>query len=107
MLFLVGAFFTLGWIDKVRLEKASVSHKPELIYSHEKIIVKDGGSVIWESFIYEASESRRMEVIKINSEHIIEGFQGVNWKWKFHNLLLILLIVTASLVYKLIRNRQP
>jgi len=106
MLFLVSVFFMLGWIDKARLDQASLTNKPKLVFAHEKIIVKDGGSVIWESFIYSAGESRHMEVIQLNDMHIIDGFQGVNWKWEFHNLLWILLTVGVSFTYQFITERK-
>jgi hypothetical protein len=81
-----GVIFTsLGKIDKGHLDKASLSHKPELLFAHDKLLVRDGGSIYWDSLIYWAQENR-----------VGAGFQGVTWTWKFHNLIWIWLIIGGS-----------
>lgn len=108
---LIGVFFLLGWVDKSRFDKASVDHKPQLLFAHEKIIIQDGGSVIWSSFMYDAFESRRMEVTRISKDSkdevkIHDGFQGTRWSWKPHNLLWVLLLVSLSFIYRHRKSRE-
>ena len=93
-----GAIFTsLGMIDKGRLNKASLSHKPELLFAFDKGLVRDGGSIYWDSLIYSAQEYRATRAWKEDGEtKIADGFQGVSWTWKYHNLVWIWLIIGGS-----------
>ncbi len=96
-------FFALGSIDKNRLEKGTISHKPELFFSHDKALVSDGGSIYWESLIYSADENRRMRVWEEGEDtKIADGFQGTSWTWKYHNLVWIYLIIGGSFLGSLI-----
>ena len=96
-------FFGLGTIDKNRYNKASISHKPVLLFSHEKAIAHDGGSIHWDSIIYSAHEARRMRVWEEDGKQVIaDGFQGKWWMWKYHNLVWISLILLASLLCSII-----
>ncbi len=92
-------FFGLGNIDKKRFEAASLSHKPSLLFSHDKLLVKDGGSIYWESLIYSAHEGRGMRAWEEDGEtKIADGFQGIWWTWKYHNLVWLYLIIGGSFV---------
>lgn len=92
-------FWGLGLIDKTRFDKASLTHKPELLFCYDKAVAKDGGSVYWDSLFYRAWEGRQMLVLEENGEtNITNDFQGTTWTWKYHNFLWISCIVGASLI---------
>ena len=92
-------FFTCGVIDKGRLEKASLSHHPNLLFSHEKCVVRDGGSIYWRSLIYNGYEKRSMKLWEEDEELLGErDFQGIDWTWKYHNLVWLALMVGSSFV---------
>lgn len=97
-----GVFFAAGWFDKKRLQKASVTHKPNLLFSHEKLVFEDGGTVWWESIVYQAKEKRRAIVYEKDGERTTNNFQGVAWEWKYHNLGWICAIVGGSFVGSLV-----
>jgi hypothetical protein len=101
------AFFSLGFYDKSNLEKASLTHKPQLLFNHSKDIAKDGGSIYWDSRIYSASEQREMRVWEVDGEtQVAAGFQGVLWTWKYHNLVWLLMILAGSLIGSFISYRK-
>lgn len=100
-------FWGLGSIDKNRFEKASANHKPSLLFAHDKILIKDGGSIYWESLMYRATEQRRMRTWKEQGKTIVaDGFQGTSWNWKYHNLIWIWLIIVGSLISSIFTRRQ-
>ena len=109
----IGAFFTLGWIDKTRFDKASLSYEPELLFSYSKCLIRDGGSIYWDSLIYNAHESRRMRVWQEGGEtQVADGFQGTSWTWKYHNVVWISLIIGSSFIgsfvtFRKIRHVEP
>ena len=55
-------FYSLGSIDKKRLDRATITHKPSLLFAYDKLLVQDGGSIYWRSLMYSANEHRRMRV---------------------------------------------
>ncbi len=97
-------FFTLGAIDKARLEKASASHNPELLFNHARHLIEDGGSIYWESLIYSAEERRAALVYEEKGIAKVSSFQGVWWEWKYHNAIWICLIVGGSFMGSLITS---
>ena len=89
----------MGAIDKNRFDKASLSHHPELLFNHARNIVRDGGSIVWESLMYSAHEGRAMQVSSEDGEVKIEdGFQGTRWTWKYYNLGWVWLVIGGSIV---------
>ncbi len=100
-------FISLGKIDKGRLDKASLSHKPELLFSHDKMLVKDGGSIYWDSLIYRAEERRATRSwLEDRENEISKGFQGVTWTWKFHNLIWIFLVIGGSTLGSMVTRHK-
>jgi len=89
-------FVSLAVIDKHLLEKASLSHHPDLMFSHQKSIFEDGGSISWESLMYSAYENREM---KMDGS---DDFRGTRWTWKLHNLLWIWLVLGGSFIGSMI-----
>jgi len=100
---LASAFYATGLIDKARLDTSDINTRNVPIFSYRERHVTDGGSIFYESFIYSAFESRRLEVIKDKngiSLTVQSGYQGYTWKWHHHRMLLIASILAVSfLIY--------
>ena len=96
---LIAAFYAAGLVDKARLDASNADTRKVPLFSHTECYFLDGGSIGYDSFVYSAFESRRLEDVKDEDGRVLggwSGYQGYTWRWHHLNTLWIAALLALS-----------